>query len=55
MLNLGLTGTIHLAIEPVDGRYLADAHFSIDNNVAERAVRPLAIGRNDAQLRMMRS
>lgn len=27
------------------GRYLNDARFAIDNNVAERAVRPLAMGR----------
>ena len=25
-------------------RYLSDARFAIDNNVAERAVRPLAVG-----------
>ena len=30
---------------PSLGRYLADARFSIDNNVAERAVRPLACPR----------
>ena len=29
------------------GRYLADARFTIDNNVAERAVRPLAVGRKN--------
>ena len=28
-------------------RYLIDARFSIDNNVAERAVRPLAVGRKN--------
>ena len=28
-------------------RYLTDARFRIDNNVAERAVRPLAIGRKN--------
>ena len=28
-------------------RYLADARFAIDNNVAERAVRPLAVGRKN--------
>jgi transposase len=29
------------------GRYLTDARFTIDNNVAERAVRPLAVGRKN--------
>ena len=28
-------------------RYLGDARFTIDNNVAERAVRPLAVGRKN--------
>ena len=28
-------------------RYLHDARFAIDNNVAERAVRPLAVGRKN--------
>jgi len=28
-------------------RYLVDARFTIDNNVAERAVRPLAVGRKN--------
>ena len=28
-------------------RYLTDARFTIDNNVAERAVRPLAVGRKN--------
>lgn len=28
-------------------RYLTDARFAIDNNVAERAVRPLAVGRKN--------
>ncbi len=32
---------------PTLGRYLGDALFSIDNNVAERAVRPLAVGRKN--------
>ena len=32
---------------PTLGRYLTDARFTIDNNVAERAVRPLAIGRKN--------
>jgi transposase len=32
---------------PTLGRYLDDARFTIDNNVAERAVRPLAIGRKN--------
>lgn len=32
---------------PTLGRYLDDARFAIDNNVAERAVRPLAIGRKN--------
>ncbi|MEO2089343.1 MAG: IS66 family transposase [Gemmataceae bacterium] len=32
---------------PTLGRYLGDARFTIDNNVAERAVRPLAIGRKN--------
>ena len=40
---------------PSLGRYLTDTRFAIDNNVAERAVRPLAIGRNYAQFRIMRS
>ena len=40
---------------PTLTRYLEDARFSIDNNVAERAVRPLAVGRNNAQFRIMRS
>ena len=32
---------------PTLDRYLQDARFTIDNNVAERAVRPLAIGRKN--------
>jgi len=32
---------------PTLGRYLGDARFTIDNNVAERAVRPLAVGRKN--------
>jgi len=32
---------------PSLGRYLTDARFTIDNNVAERAVRPLAVGRKN--------
>jgi len=32
---------------PTLGRYLGDARFAIDNNVAERAVRPLAVGRKN--------
>jgi transposase len=32
---------------PTLGRYLNDARFTIDNNVAERAVRPLAVGRKN--------
>ena len=32
---------------PSLGRYLTDARFSIDNNAAERAVRPLAVGRKN--------
>jgi transposase len=32
---------------PSLGRYLGDARFTIDNNVAERAVRPLAVGRKN--------
>lgn len=32
---------------PTLDRYLSDARFTIDNNVAERAVRPLAIGRKN--------
>lgn len=32
---------------PTLGRYLDDARFTIDNNVAERAVRPLAVGRRN--------
>ena len=32
---------------PTLGRYLDDARFAIDNNAAERAVRPLAVGRKN--------
>ena len=32
---------------PTLGRYLSDARFAIDNNVAERDVRPLAVGRKN--------
>lgn len=32
---------------PTLGRYLDDARFTIDNNVAERAVRPLTVGRKN--------
>lgn len=32
---------------PSLGRYLDDARFAIDNNIAERAVRPLALGRRN--------
>lgn len=32
---------------PTLNRYLGDARFAIDNNVAERAVRPLAVGRKN--------
>lgn len=32
---------------PTLGRYLEDARFAIDNNVAERAVRPLSLGRKN--------
>ncbi len=32
---------------PTLDRYLGDARFTIDNNVAERAVRPLSIGRKN--------
>ncbi len=32
---------------PTLGRYMGDARFTIDNNVAERAVRPLAVGRKN--------
>lgn len=32
---------------PTLGRYLEDSRFTIDNNVAERAVRPLAVGRKN--------
>lgn len=32
---------------PTLSRYLEDARFAIDNNVAERAVRPLAVGRRN--------
>lgn len=32
---------------PTLGRYLNEARFTIDNNVAERAVRPLSIGRKN--------
>ena len=28
-------------------RYLADARFAIDNGAAERAIRPLAVGRSN--------
>ncbi|QDU19817.1 Transposase IS66 family protein [Urbifossiella limnaea] len=36
-----------LNLWPTLGRYLNDARFTIDNNVAERTVRPLAIGRKN--------
>ena len=36
-------------------RYLDDGNVPIDNNAAENAVRPLAIGRNNANLVLMRS
>jgi transposase len=32
---------------PTLGRYLGDARFAIDNNVAEHAVRPRAVGRRN--------
>jgi transposase len=32
---------------PTLGRYLVDSRFAIDNNVAERALRPLAVGRRN--------
>ncbi|MBA4191653.1 MAG: IS66 family transposase ISBlma9, partial [Planctomycetaceae bacterium] len=32
---------------PTLDRYLGDARFMIENNVAERAVRPLAVGRKN--------
>ena len=36
-------------------RYVNDARFAIDNGAAERAIRPLAIGRNYAEFSVMRS
>ncbi|MEQ8784652.1 MAG: IS66 family transposase [Pirellulaceae bacterium] len=36
-------------------RYLEDGDLSIDNNVSERTVKPVAIGRNYAEFRAMRS
>jgi transposase len=36
-------------------RYLDDGHVPIDNNAAENAVRPLAVGRNNANSAFMRS
>ena len=39
--------TYALNLWPTLGRYLHDARFTIDNNLAERAVRPLAIGRKN--------
>ena len=36
-------------------RYLDDAQVPIDNNAAENAVRPLAVGRNKAKSAFMRS
>ncbi|MCF8506815.1 MAG: IS66 family transposase [Caulobacter sp.] len=36
-------------------RYLDDGHLEISNNAAERAIRPLAVGRNYAQGLIMRS
>ena len=43
----GLAVSYALNQWPTLGRYLGDARLTIDNNVAERAVRPLAIGRKN--------
>ncbi|CAN5547835.1 hypothetical protein BH11PLA2_BH11PLA2_53220 [soil metagenome] len=32
-----------------------DGHLAIDNNIAERAIKPFGIGRNYAEFRIMRS
>ena len=36
-------------------RFTADGRYAIDNNEAERSIRPAVIGRNYANLRIMRS
>jgi hypothetical protein len=36
-------------------RFLDDGRIDLDNNPVERAIRPVALGRNYAQLRIMRS
>ena len=36
-------------------RYLDDGRIEIDNNVVERAMRPIALGRNYAQAVIMRN
>ena len=40
---------------PILTTFLEDGHLEIDNNLAENAIRPFAVGRNYAQLRIMRS
>ena len=45
----------YLGLEPYLGNYLTNPDARLDNNVAERAVRPLAVGRNYAELPVMRS
>jgi len=37
------------------GVYIDDGRVEIDNNIAERAIRPIGIGRNYPHLRVMRS
>ena len=37
------------------GRYAGDGRLAIDNNAAERAIRPVAIGRSYAEFAIMRS
>ena len=36
-------------------RYTSDGRIGIDNNVIERLLRPVAIGRNNAKFRIMRT
>lgn len=52
-----LTGAIHYALGRWTAltRFVADGTLEADNNAAERALRAVALGRNYAQLRIMRS
>jgi transposase len=36
-------------------RFLDDGRFELDTNIVERAMRPVALGRNYRHLRVMRS